>query len=77
MVQILDIPGPQGRDQLVEACRHLDLPIPQQVIEVPKTSSSSPTFSQAQGSIQHADGGTVGGSAGIRVVCLSVPAADR
>ena len=25
MVQILDIPGPQGVDQLVEACRHLDL----------------------------------------------------
>ena len=36
-----------------------------------------PTFSQAQGSPQHADGGTVGGSARIRVVRLSVPAADR
>ena len=41
MVQILDIPGPQGKDQLVEACRYLDLPIPEQVIEVPKISSSS------------------------------------
>ena len=41
MVQILDIPGPQGGDQLVEACWHLDLPIPEQVIEVPKISSSS------------------------------------
>ena len=40
MVQILDIPGPQGVDQLVEACRHLDLHIPEQVIEVPKISSS-------------------------------------
>ena len=41
MVQILDIPGLQGVDQLVEACRHLDLHIPEQAIEVPKISSSS------------------------------------
>ena len=61
-------------DQLVEASRYVDLPIPEQVIEVPKISSSS---SQAQGSPQHAYGGTVGGSGGIRAVCLSVPAADR
>ena len=36
----------------------------------------TPSLSQAPGS-RGADGGTVGGSAGIRVVCLSVPAADR
>ena len=43
MVQILDAPVPQvgelGVDQLVEALRHLDLLIPEQVIEVPKISS--------------------------------------
>ena len=36
MVQILDIPGPQGENHLVEAFRHVDLPIPE-----PKISSSS------------------------------------
>ena len=44
MVQILDAPvpqvGDQGVDQLVVAFRHLDLLIPEQVIEVPKISSS-------------------------------------
>ena len=44
MVQILDAPvprgGEQGVDQLVEAFRHLDLLILEQVIEVPKISSS-------------------------------------
>ena len=44
MVQILDAPvprgGEQGVDQLVEAFRHLDLLIPEQVIEVPMVSSS-------------------------------------
>ena len=44
MVQILDAPvprvGEQGVDQLVEAFRHLDLLIPEQVIEVPMISSS-------------------------------------
>ena len=39
-VQILDAPVPQGGNQLVEAFRHLDLHIPEQVIEVPKISSS-------------------------------------
>ena len=39
-VQILDAPVPQGENQLVEAFRHLDLHIPEQVIEVPKISSS-------------------------------------
>ena len=34
MVQILDIPGPQAGDQLVEVFRDLDLPIPEQVVEV-------------------------------------------
>ena len=36
----------------------------------------TPSLSQAPGS-RGADVGTVGGSAGIRVVCLSVPAANR
>ena len=40
-VQILDAPVPQMGNQLVEAFWHLDLPIPEQVIEVPKISSSS------------------------------------
>ena len=44
MVQILDAPVPRvgehGVDQLVEAFRHLDLLIPEQVIEVPMVSSS-------------------------------------
>ena len=39
--EVLDVPVPQGGDQPVEAFRHLDLPIPEQVIEVPKISSSS------------------------------------
>ena len=39
-VQILDAPVPQGGNQLVEAFRHLDLHIPEQVIDVPKISSS-------------------------------------
>ena len=41
IVQILDIPVPQTVDQLVEAFRHFDLHIPEQVIAVPKMSSSS------------------------------------
>ena len=41
MVQNLDIPVPLMVDQLMDACRHLDLLIPEQVIEVPKISSSS------------------------------------
>ena len=41
MVQILDIPGPQGWDQLVASLLHFDTPIPEQVTEVPKISSSS------------------------------------
>ena len=40
-VQILDAPVPQGENQLVEAFRHLDLSIPEQVVAVPKISSSS------------------------------------
>ena len=39
-VKILDAPVPQGGNQLLEAFRHLDLHIPEQVIEVPKISSS-------------------------------------
>ena len=40
IVPSLDVPVPQRENQLVEACRHLDLPIPEQAIEVPKISSS-------------------------------------
>ena len=40
MVQILDAPVPRGGEQGVEAFRHLDMLIPEQVIEVPKISSS-------------------------------------
>ena len=39
-VQILDAPVPQGGNQLVEAFRHLDLHVPEVVIEVPKISFS-------------------------------------
>ena len=38
MVQILDAPGPQTVDQLVDAFRHIDIPLPEQFIEVPKLS---------------------------------------
>ena len=38
IVPSLDVPVPQRENQLVEACRHLDLPIPEQAIEVPKIS---------------------------------------
>ena len=38
MVQVLDLPVPQGAGQLVEVWRHLDFLIPEQVIEVPKIS---------------------------------------
>ena len=41
MVQILDIPVPQMRDQRVASLLHLDAPIPEQVVAVPKISSSS------------------------------------
>ena len=40
VVPSLDVPVPQRENQLVEACRHLDLPIPEQAIEVPKISST-------------------------------------
>ena len=41
VVPSLDVPVPQLENQLVEASRLLDLHIPEQVIEVPKISSSS------------------------------------
>ena len=41
MMQILDILGPQMGYQLVASLLHLDTPIPEQVIEVPKISLSS------------------------------------
>ena len=40
MVQILDIPVLLGADQLVKVGRHLDLPISEQVIQVPKIPSA-------------------------------------
>ena len=36
----LDVPVPQMANQLVEVCRQIDTPIPEQAIEVPKISSS-------------------------------------
>ena len=39
-VPSLDVPVPQMENQLLEVCRQLDTPIPEQVIEVPKISSS-------------------------------------
>ena len=57
MVQILDAPVPQvgdlGVDQLVEAFRHLDLLIPEQVIEVPKISSSRRRCRRRRLPVQH------------------------
>ena len=47
-VQILDAPVPQGGNQLVEAFRHLDLLVPEQVIEVPKISSRVPSVQTAE-----------------------------
>ena len=41
IVPSLDVLVPQMDNQLVEVCRHLDVHIPEQVIEVPKISSPS------------------------------------
>ena len=41
IVPSLDVSVPQMENQLVEVCRHLDIRIPEQAIEVPKISSSS------------------------------------
>ena len=38
MVQILDIPGPQGGDQVVEVLQKLDVPSVEQVVAVPMIS---------------------------------------
>ena len=57
MVQILDIPVPQVKDQLVASLKHLDKPNPEQVDAVSKIQ----LFSHA--SPGAADGGVVGGSA--------------
>ena len=59
VVQILDAPVPQGENQLVEVCGHLDTPIPEQAIEVPKIHSS-PQSSQVTGPPHANGGGTVG-----------------
>ena len=42
----LDVPVPQMANQLLEVCRQLDTPIPEQVIDVPKISSSRQCVSQ-------------------------------
>ena len=44
IVPSLDVPVPQMDNQLVEVCRQLDVRIPEQVIEVPKISSSIPSL---------------------------------
>ena len=59
MVQILDAPVPLMVDQLVDVTKHIDISVPEQVIEVPKISCPS----SSRGSRRHADGGAVGGSA--------------
>ena len=41
VVPSLDVPVPQVANQLLEVCRQLDTPIPEQVIDVPKISSPS------------------------------------
>ena len=75
-MQILDAPVPQGGGPAGGRFRHLDLHVPEQAIKVPKISSSARRSRRRWVSLG-ADGGTVGGSSEIRVVCLSVPAADR
>ena len=50
VVPSLDVPMPQMENQLIEAAA-LDLPIPEQAIEVPKISSSSRYFLRAPGSM--------------------------
>ena len=67
VVQILDAPVPQMGNQLVEAFWHLDLPIPEEAIEVPQDLFFIPSFLPAPGSFGAADGGTVGGSAYHRI----------
>ena len=44
-VQILDLPVPQMVDNVLDALRRLDLPIAEQVIDVPKISCSSVSLS--------------------------------
>ena len=70
-VQILDAPVPQGGNQLAPRFAH-----PRADHRSAQDLVFSPSLSQAPGSCG-ADGGTDGGCAGIRVVCFSVPAADR
>ena len=41
IVPSLDVPVPQMENQLVEVCRQLDTHVPEQVIEVPKISSTT------------------------------------
>ena len=48
VVPSLDVPVPQMENQLVEVCRHLDLPIPKQAIEVPKISLHPVFFASAR-----------------------------
>ena len=42
-VQILELPVPQMVDNVMDSSRFMDLPIAEQVIEVPKVSSSCPS----------------------------------
>ena len=46
-VPSLDVPVPQMENQLVDVCRLFDVLIPEQVIEVPKISSTPRQSSQA------------------------------
>ena len=61
LVQILDAPVPQVVGSAMDFFRCLDLPVAEQVTDVPMVSSSS--CSSRAGSPGTADGGTVGGRA--------------
>ena len=67
-VPLLDAPVPHSGDQLVDAIKHFDISVPEQVIEV-SAQDILPTPSSSSGSRRHVDGGTVGGNARDRASC--------
>ena len=73
-VQVLDAPVPQMGTQLVEFMQKLDTATPEQVIEVPKLSSSNSTAFCGSSS---AEGRTVGGSAYDHILLFSPEAECR
>ena len=70
MVQVLDAPVPQMVDNPMDAFRHMDCPVAEQVIDVPKISCSS---CPSRAVLREPQTGTCGGSADDPLL----PQADR